>query len=129
MAPWVAITIPDVDVYSGLAVAHRLGWPWAAPCAWFVLAPIVVTRRSIVDMRRARVAVAFLAAIPGVTAAILLLNPPHGNHLVPLRFTFEWGLFSTLALSLAAVGVGVRFGGRIDDIQVSGGSSRGETLN
>ena len=127
--PWVHVTIPDVDTYTGLSLARRLGWPWAVPCAWFVLAPIVASRRNIVQMRSARVAAAFLAAIPGTTAAILLLNPPHGSRLVPLRFSFEWGPYATLALSLVAVAASARFGGRIDDIRVRSGGSTGETLN
>lgn len=125
--PWIHVTVPDIETYSGLGLAHRLGWPWAAPCAWFVLAPIVLSRRSIIQMRTARVATAFLSAIPGMTAAIFLLDPPHGSRLVPLRFHFGWGLFATLALSLAAVAVSVRFGGRIDDLRR--GSSAGEIQN
>lgn len=127
--PWIHVTVPDIDTYSGLALAHRLGWPWAVPCAWFVMAPIVLTRRSIVQMRSARVAIAFLSAIPGTTAALVLLNPPHGSRLVPLRFSFEWGPYATLVLSLAALAVCARFGGRIDDIRVRRGTSSGETLH
>jgi hypothetical protein len=127
--PWIHVTVPDIDTYSGLALARRLGWPWAAPCAWFVLAPIVLSRRSIVQMRSARVAIAFLSAIPGTTAALILFNPPHGSRLVPLRFSFEWGPYATLVLSLAALAVCARFGGRIDDIRVRSGTSSGETLH
>lgn len=128
-APWVHVTVPDIETYSGVHLARRLGWPWAAPCAWIVLAPIALSRRSIVRMRTARVATAFLSAIPGMTAAILVLNPPHGSRLVPLHFHFDWGPFVTWALSLAALVVSVRFGGRIDDIRLLRGSSAGETLN
>ena len=82
---------------AGFALARRLGWAWGAGVAWFVLLPVVLSRRSIMKMRGARVAASFLAAVPGLTAAILLARPPHGAHGVPLQFTLAWGLFATLA--------------------------------
>ncbi len=127
--PWVRLTLPDFVDYSGFEVARRLGWTWGAAVAWFVLLPTVVTRRSIMQMRGARVAAAFLAAVPGVTAAILRLRPPHGAHGVPLRFTFGPGLYASLGLSLAAVLVGLFFGGRVDDIRVKRGSSEGQLVH
>lgn len=127
--PWVNVTLPDIVSYSGFALARRLGWVWAAGVAWLVLAPTVVSRRSIGKMRGARVAAAFLAAIPGVTAALLLARPPHGSHGVPLKFTFGFGLYAALALSVAAFAVAVRFGGRADDIRVKRGTSQGQLVH
>lgn len=128
-SPWVHLTMPDVVSYSGFEIARRLGWVWAAGVAWFVLLPIVLSRRSIVQMRGARVAASFLAAIPGTTAALLLARPPHGAHGVPLRFAFAWGMYATLAASLAAVAVAFVFGGRLDDIRVKRGTSAGEVVH
>src|SRR5258708_10042383 len=127
--PWVNVTLPHIVSYSGFALARRLGWVWAAGVAWLVLAPTVVSRRSIGKMRGARVAAAFLAAIPGVTAALLLARPPHRPHGVPLKFTFGFGLYAALALSVAAFAVAVRFGGRADDIRVKPGTSQGPLLH
>ncbi len=127
--PWVSLTMPDVVQYSGFDIAHRLGWAWAAAAAWFVLLPIVLSRRSIMQMRGARVAVSFLAAIPGTTAALLLTRPPHGSYGVPLHFTFAWGIYATLAASAVAVGVAFVFGGRIDDIRVKRGTSAGRVVH
>jgi hypothetical protein len=128
-APWVHLTMPEVVDYSGFDIARRLGWAWAVGVAWFVLLPVVVSRRSIMQMRGARVAAAFLAAIPGVAAALLLARPPHGAHGVPLRFAFAWGLHGTLALSAIAVVVAVGFGGRLDDIRLRRGTSAGQTVH
>jgi hypothetical protein len=127
--PWVHLTMPDTVDYSGFALSRRLGWTWGAAVAWFVLLPTVFTRRSIVQMRGARVAAAFLSAIPGITAAILLLRPPHGAHGVPLRFVFGVGLYASLALSVAGVVLGVLFGGRVDDIRLDRGSSEGKLVH
>jgi hypothetical protein len=127
--PWVHMTLPDIVTYSGFMLARRLGWAWGSGVAWFVLVPTVLTRRSIMQMRGARVAVSFLAAVPGVTAALLLARPPHGAHGVPLRFTWEMGVYATLVLSAAAVGFALFFGGRVDDIQVRRGTSAGQTVH
>jgi len=129
LLPWIHVTLPDIVTYSGLAVARRLGWAWGAGVAWFVLLPTVLSRRSIAEMRGARVAVAFLSSIPGVTALVLLLRPPHGSHGVPLRFSFGGGVYATLVLSVAALGVAVLFGGRADDIRLRRGTSRGEVVH
>jgi hypothetical protein len=129
ISPWVNMTMPDVTTYSGLDIAHRLGWVWAAGVAWMVLLPTVLSRRSIMQMRGARVAASFLAAIPGTTAALLLARPPHGSHGVPVRFTFGWGLQATLALSLVALAVALFFGGRIDVIRVKRGTSAGQVVH
>jgi hypothetical protein len=129
LAPWIDETMPDIVTYSGLDVARKLVWAWAAGVAWFILLPTVLSRRSIVQMRGARVAAGFLSAIPGLSAGILLARPPHGSHGVPLRFTFAAGLYATLALSLAALAAALRFGGRVDDIRVRRGSSAGEVVH
>ncbi len=129
VSPWVHVTIPDIATYSGMALARRLGWSWAAGVAWFVLLPVVISRRSIAKMRGARVAACFLSAVPGTTAGLLLALPPHGSHGVPLRFTFGWGIHATLALSVIALGVALFFGGRLDDVRVRRGTSAGQVVH
>ena len=127
--PWVNLTLPDIVTYTGADLARRIGWVWAAGVAWFVLVPVVVTRCSIAQMRGARVAAAFLSAIPGLTAALLWARPPHASHGVPLRFAFGVGLYATVGLSLAALAFALSFGGRTDDMSVRRGSSAGEVLH
>jgi hypothetical protein len=126
--PWVRVTMPDTVDYSGLEIAMRLGWAWGAGVAWFVLAPTVLSRRTIMQMRGARVAATFLASVPGMTAAMLLARPPH-SHRVPLHFTFGPALYATLALSVVAIAFALLFGGRVDEIRVQHGSSRGQTVH
>jgi hypothetical protein len=127
--PWIHTTMPDIIDYTGFLVARRLGWAWGAGVAWFVMIPTVLSRRSIMQMRGARVAASFLAAIPGITVALLVARPPHGGHGVPLHFTYEWALWATLAASVAALAFALRLGGRIDDIKVVRGNSTGQTLH
>ena len=127
--PWVEMTMPEIMSLSGFALSQRLGWAWGAGVAWFILVPTVLSRRTIRQMRGARVAAAFLAAIPGTTAAVLLARPPHGAHGMTLRFTFGPAMYATLALSFAAFAVALLFGGRADDIRLRRGTSAGQLVH
>jgi len=129
-APWVNMTSPELHLLSGADLAKRSGWIWGAGVAWFILFPMALTRRSIDQMRGARVAAAFLSFVPVITVSILWLMPPHARY-VPIRFDWGWGLYATLALGVIATAAAVRFGGRIDDIKVARGAlaGRGETLH
>jgi hypothetical protein len=127
--PWVQLTLPYIDAKSGFDLAHqRIGWLWASFVGWSVLIPTVFTRRNIAQLRGARVAAAFLSAIPAVAVGILLLKPPRGG-IVPVRYTWEWPIYAMLAVSLAAIAVAVRLGGRADDIKVTRGTSKGQHVH
>lgn len=127
--PWVHLTLPYVEDKSGFLLSReRLGWLWAVGVAWFVLVPTVLSRRTIAQLRGARVAAAFLAAIPAISVGILLARPPRGG-IIPVRYTWGWPLWATLALSLVALVAAARLGGRADVIAVRRGSSRGQTLH
>ena len=128
-APWIHLVLPEIADLSGFFLSRRLGWSWGAAVAWFVLVPTIASRRSIRQLRGARVPACFLALVPAVTAAILLLrSPSHG--LVPVSFSFAWPLPATMVVSVvAALVAALHLGGRVDDVKVSRGSSHGETLH
>jgi hypothetical protein len=126
--PWVHLTLPYIAELSGFDLARRLGWSWGAGVAWVVLVPTVASRRTIAQLRGARFAASFLGLIPAVTVAIFTIFPPHGG-LIPVRFTFGWPVWTTILVSLGAVVVGARLGGRVDVLSVSKGSSAGKTLH
>jgi hypothetical protein len=115
-APWVHETAPDLRDLSGFDLARRLGWMWAPAVAFFVMIPLLLTRRSIHKMRGARVAVGFLAAVALATVALRVLFTPAGSPLRPVRFTWGIGLYATAAIALAALIAAIRFGGRLDDL-------------
>jgi hypothetical protein len=123
-SPWVNMTSPEIRLLSGADLARRSGWVWGAGVAWFVLFPMMMSRRSIDQMRGARVAAAFLSFVPVITTSILWLLPPHARY-VPIRFVWGWGLYASWGLGLVATLVSIRLGGRIDDIRVSRGSLAG----
>ncbi len=127
--PWIHLRLPYEQDLSAFDLSrHRLGWLWAVAVAWSVLVPTVLSRRSIVQMRGARIAAAFLAAIPAISTLILLARPPHGAFF-KVQFSYGLPVYATLALSLIGVVFALRLGGRVDDIKVSKGSSKGQTLH
>jgi hypothetical protein len=128
MLPWVHVVLPDNYTFSGFDLSRKLGWSWAAGVAWLVLVPTVLSRRTITQLRGARVAAAFLSAVPFVTTAILYLRPPHRG-IVPLTFFYDPAFWVTMALSLTAFVLSIRLGGRLDDIKVRKGTSAGQVLN
>jgi magnesium-transporting ATPase (P-type) len=115
-APWVHETAPEIQVLSGYTLARMSGFFWAPAVAWFVLFPLVLTRRSIYKMRGARVAVGFLAGIVLVTVAMLLTHPPRSATLRPVHIEWGWGIYAAGAAALAAILASFGFGGRLDDI-------------
>ena len=126
-APWVHETAPELRDLSGFGLARRLGWTWAPAVAFFVMIPLVLTRRSIHKMRGARVAVAFLAAVALTTVAMRLLFTPASSLLRPVRFTWGYGLYATGAIALLALIAAAFFGGKVDDLP-TGQQRRGDEV-
>ncbi len=115
--PWVNLHRPDEIVLRGYDLARARGtWFFGCAIGWFVMIPLVLTRRTVYKMRGVRIITAMFAALSVVESSELLLRPPHGSRFVPLSFDWGWGLYATLVLGLVGVVLGARFGGRVDDI-------------
>jgi hypothetical protein len=132
--PWVVRTFPDTRVFSAFDLAHeRIGWMWGPFAAWSVLVPTVLSRRTIAKMRGARVAAAFLSAVPVVAVANLLFHPPKGTmvggFVVASKIAWQWPIYGTLLVSLLALAFSVRLGGPVDDIKVRRGTSKGQHVH
>jgi hypothetical protein len=108
----VDITGGDLTPLTGVTLAN--GWKvlWIVPVAWFMIVPAVLSRRSIMKMRGARVAVASLAAMPGILVGSLLIHRPEGDAWYAVRI--GWPIYATIALSILGILLAVRFGGSID---------------
>lgn len=111
LMPWIRETAPENEVISGLQLARRIGWSWAPAVAWFVMIPLVVSRRSIARMRGARVAAAFLPGIALATVVTRVAFAPVSTKLRTVAFTWGEGLWLTAAIAVVAIGVAIRFGG------------------
>jgi len=128
-APWVSETAPELRQLTGFGLARLTGLFWAPAVAWFVVFPLVLTRRSIHKMRGARVAVAFLAGIALVTVALLLGRPPRSSTHRVVRIEFAWGLYASGLLAAAGVLAAFGFGGKVDDLPTRTPRRGDETLH
>ena len=128
--PWARQTSPETARWTGSEMAHVVKFYWSAFTAWLVLFPAVLSRRTIFKMVGARVAVVCLAAIPGVQALMMLRRPTHVI-VKGIPFDFNWGpgIYLTIATSVVATIVAFRFGGKLDDVRVTQGTSRGEVVH
>ncbi len=128
--PWALQTMPEAVRYTGAEMAKSRGFFWMSFTSWLVLVPAVLSRRTILKMVGARAACVLLSIAPAIQCAFLLSRP---TRLVVkgLPFEYHWGpgLYLTLAISLVASFFALRFGGRLDDVKVQHGSSKGEVVH
>jgi hypothetical protein len=114
--PWVELQKPETVVYSAFDLARgRAGWLWGGLTAWFVLVPLVLSRRTIARLRSIRVVAVMFAAMTLTEALMLWLMPPRRG-LAPLELHFRYGLFLSGAISLAASIVAARLGGSLHNL-------------
>jgi hypothetical protein len=128
--PWAIQTAPENAQWTGSQMAHVKSFYWSAFTAWLVLFPAVLSRRTILKMVGARVAVVCLAAMPALVCAMLMRVPQHRESM-GVVFEFHWGagMYLTIVTSVVATLIGFRFGGKLDDVTVSKGTSRGEVVH
>lgn len=117
--PWMQETAPELREWTGLRFAERLSWMWAPFASWFVLVPLVLSRRSIHAMRGARFAVGLMALIVVMTVIMRIVVVPQSTRFMPVRFEWSYGLWVTLGLGVAALVCAVRFGGSSVDMPTS----------
>ncbi len=127
--PWMRETAPELREFSGLGFAQRLSWMWAPFVSWFVMVPLVLSRRSIHAMRGARFAVGLMAMIVVTTAIVRLVVVPESSRFRPVRFEWSYGLHATLVLGLCALAFAIRFGGSVADLPTSRTRRGHETLH
>jgi hypothetical protein len=128
-APWLHERAPEIRTWSGFEFAKNLPWIWGGGVSWFVMLPLVVSRRTIRQMRGARVAVGFLAAMVLTTVAARLLIEPSSHPLVPLRYSWGWGMYGAGFVALLALGLSLGFGGPVDDMPTQQERRGHETLH
>ncbi len=128
-APWLHESSPEIRTLSGFEFARELPWLWAAGVAWFVMAALVVSRRTIRQMRGSRVAVTFLAAMVLLTVLMRYFLKTSSHPYIVHRFSYGWGLYTSGFLSLVAVVLGVRFGGALEDMPTTQERPQDEVLH
>lgn len=115
LAPWVAVHQPYNQAYTGFALARgALGWLWGGAVAWFVLLALVLTRRSIRQMRGVRAVLALFASMTTMEVALLLILSPRSSGGVRFDYTWSFGVYAALVLSVTGVVLSLFFGGPVE---------------
>lgn len=127
--PWVRETAPEIRELSGFGLAQLRGYFWAPAVAYFVMIPLVLSRRSVYKMRGARVAVAFLAAIVLTTVGIRLGFTPKSTTFRPAHYEWAWGLYAMAGTAVATLIAAIGFGGKLDDLPTKQARLGNETLH
>jgi hypothetical protein len=130
--PWFVLRKPDELVLSGFLIArHFAGWVWAGAIGWFILIPLVLSRRSIVTMRGVRAVCALFASLTAGEILVLANVSPTSKVHVPIEFGWAWGLFFSASVSIIGTIVALGFGGslpqRIDESDVGQVPTKGRT--
>ena len=127
--PWMQESAPELRIWTGLRFAERLSWMWAPFVSWFVLVPLVLSRRSIHAMRGARVAVGLMALIVVMTVVMRVAVMPQSSRIFPVRYEWLYGIWVTLGLGVAALVLAMRFGGSGIDLPTSRARRGHETVH
>ena len=120
---------PEIRTLSGFEFSKLLGWIWAGGLGWFVMIPLLVTRRTIRQMRGARVAVGFLASMVLLTVVTRLALTPTAHPLIPVRVSWGWGMYAAGCLACMALVLTWKFGGDITDMPTQQPRRGDETLH
>jgi hypothetical protein len=115
--PWVVMRKPEVATFSGFDLARgRGGWLWGGAVAWFVMIPLVATRRTISRMRGVRIITVLFAAMTLGEVGMLMSLPPSSSRFVTVDFSWGWGLYLSGIIATLGVIAAARFGGKLDDL-------------
>jgi hypothetical protein len=114
-APWLVLTKPDIVTLSGFDLAGARGfWFAGGAVAWFINLPLIATRRSVNQMRGARLVVTLFCSLTAFQAVLLWLLAPTESF-VPLSYHWGWGFYASAVISVIGTALAVRFGGAISD--------------
>lgn len=114
LAPWVSVTAPYSEVRTGYSLARGpIGFLWGGASAWFVSIALVLSRRSIAQMRGVRAISMLLAAMTGSEVVMLLVMSPSRVRDLPVAYEWRWGLYAAFGLSAVGVVLAARFGGAL----------------
>jgi hypothetical protein len=117
-APWVSLTRPDEVTLSGFDLARgNAGWLWGGAIAWFLLLPLVFTRRRVSSLRGIRIIAATFAAMTLGEVLLFLFKRPNEQVFFSYGVAYAWGLYASGVVSACAFVVGARLGGRLDDMR------------
>jgi len=117
-APWVRLGRPDPVALSAFDLARgNLGFLWGGAVGWFILVPLVASRRSVSELRGARV-IAFTFSIMTVCeCALLFFRPPQDYAYFSAELETAWGLGASALISVLGAAWSLMLGGSLRDLR------------
>jgi len=112
--PWFSQSMPETRVLTGFQLArHHVGWLWGGAVGWFILIPLVATRRSIAAMRGVRLIAAIFASMTAAEVLVFVNVTASRQTQVLVQFAWEWGIWVSCFISALGTCVAAMFGGAI----------------
>ena len=112
--PWFSQTMPETRILTGYQLArHYVGWLWGGAVGWFILLPLVITRRSIAAMRGVRMIAAIFASLTATEILVFVNVTASRQSQVVVEFAWEWGIWVSCFISALGTCAAVLFGGPI----------------
>lgn len=128
-APWLHEQAPEIRTLSGFSFARELPWLWAAFVAWLVMLGVAASRRSIAQMRGARLAIMMMAGMVLMTVIARIVLKPPSHPLIARRYHWGWGLYAAGFLALLSLRYGWTFGGSLQDMPTRQARPQSEALH
>ncbi len=110
VSPWISLSQPDELLLSGLDLASKRGyWFSAGALGWFINIPLLLSRRTINQLRGIRVGAALFASLTACQGALLFALAPT-SELVVIDYHWAWGFYASIIVSLAGTAAAFRLG-------------------
>ena len=114
--PWFSQTMPELRVLTGFQLArHHVGWLWGGTIGWFILIPLVLTRRTIAAMRGVRMISVVFAAMTALEVLVFVNTTASRQSHVVVRFAWEWGIWASSFISALGACAAFFFGGTLPE--------------
>jgi hypothetical protein len=108
--PWIELTQPNLESLSGFDLASTRGfWFGGGAAAWFVNLPLVLSRRTLNQMRGVRIVCTLLSGLTACQTLLLVVLAPE-SELIPVQYTWGWAFWGSAVVSVVAALLAPSFG-------------------
>ena len=115
--PWFSQSSPETRVLTGFQLArHHVGWLWGGAIGWFILIPLLLTRRTIAAMRGVRMISAVFASMTALEVLVFVnMTASRQNHVL-VQFAWEWGTWVSSFVSAVGTCAALTLGGSMPEV-------------
>lgn len=115
---WVTMERPDPIGLSGFDLAtSNAPWLWGGAVGWFMILPLILSRRTVNQLRGVRVIATLFAAMTLGETLMLLLRPPETHEYFGIGLQYAWGLYASALVASLGIALAIRLGGSLEDLR------------